>query len=72
MLGLGEPDAMDGVAPIKADSMSKLILGRSDDRLFNVNVTNSRMRYVKDRNDWEAILQRIVHLYNWPYGRVVP
>ena len=59
---------MNGVAPVKADSMSELVLGRSDDRLFNMKVTNSRMRYVNDRN---AILQRIVRLYNWPNGRAV-
>ena len=60
---------MDGVAPVKADSMTELVFGRSDDRLFNMKVTNSRVRYVNDRN---AILQRIVHLYKWPNGPVVP
>ena len=59
MLGLGK-DAMDSVVPVKADSMSELVLGRSDDQLLNVKMTNSRMRYVNDRNGWEAILQRIV------------
>ena len=56
MLGYGEPDAMDGVTPVKADSMSELVLGRSEERLFNMKLTNSRMRYVNDRRGREAIL----------------
>ena len=47
---------MDGVTPVKADSMSELVLGRSEERLFNMKVTNSRMRYVNDRRGREAIL----------------
>ena len=51
---------MDSVVPVKADSMSELVLGRSDDQLLNVKMTNGRMRYVNDRNGWEAILLCIV------------
>ena len=65
VLAFGEPDAMDSVAPVKAGSISELILGKSNDQLVNAKATSSRMRYVNDRNDWEAILQRIVHLYKW-------
>ena len=43
-MGFGKPDAMDRVAPVNTDSMFKLVLGRSDDQVFNVKVTNSRLR----------------------------
>ena len=56
---------MDSVEPFNTGSIFELILGESNDQLVNAKVTSSRMRYVNDGNDWEAILQRIVHLYKW-------
>ncbi len=70
-MGFGKPDAMDGVAPVNANSRFRLVVGRSDDQVFNVKVTNSRLRYVNDCVGWETMLHRILSRH-WPDGQVVP
>ena len=63
---------MDNVVLAKADSMFRLILGRSDDQVFHVKVTNSRTRQVNDRLALETMLHRTLQLVTKPDGRVLP